>query len=428
MIHPRESRHRHLCICQSHRNASSSFKQRNQADHTRRQWEVSELSPDELADRARAALIEEYGPASEHEDVTYIPNFPRHLSHALQALRPSQLQQRSRGCVLVGPRGSGRKGVLRAACCMCGARMQVMDGMSESNALEMMDRAVVGRMQILFVVSLRAGLIARPAMASRILSMCKCEGHDDAHKAGLSGVRFAILVDRDVFMLSEGRIMLPSVMTSLLRFFTVDWYQGWSDDALARSIHLAGEGGYKMVTRTRRSIPSLHERKSSRSVDTDAGGYGSGQDKIDDKPARSTASTEGVPADDAKCIKPWRKQYSEAMFRTHRCIEQAALSVPSAGLHKWFSKSAADDYPPPQLGATFARTFAHNFVAKVAWKDARKAKLQTASRMYESVREHAESLGKKRSLLMPQVRDCVETQKRWRTDTLHYARYVKREG
>jgi hypothetical protein len=441
------------------RSSGSSFNAKNTGEsNSRKPWEVFDLSPEDLVDRARASLEEVYGPDSEVIDVTYIPHFARHLSHALHALRHSHNQQRARGCVLVGPRGSGRKGVLRAACAMCAVDIHVLDGITEGDALDMLNNAVAARMHVMFIVSLRAGLLSRPNFSSALLALCKSDSQDDTRKGSLGGLRFAIIVDTDAFALSQGDLALPKIMKSFLRFLSVDWYQGWSDEALARSIHMAGQSAYATCTSPpkendtiRSAFQSMFNDMRSNNDDADVTKMSNGDDddeksdgeeeedgtekeKRDDTgsasqplhnaTASSSSDAHKHDVDDPKIFKPWHKQFSEAMFRTHRCIEQAALSSPSAGLNKWFNKSSADDYPPPNLAAIFARFFARVFAAKTQWVEQRKAQLLRASTVYEDLRAHGEMLNETKAVMLPKVRQCSQDQRKWRDDAAHFSRWV----
>ena len=82
-------------------------------------WDLHELTAQELTGRAMAAI---QGRAELEGWITCLVDFPRHLSHVLRIYRPDN---KVRGCVLLGPKGSGKVELLQTAAAMCNYQVYV---------------------------------------------------------------------------------------------------------------------------------------------------------------------------------------------------------------------------------------------------------------------------------------------------------------
>ena len=82
-------------------------------------WDLHELTAEQLTVRAMAAIE---GDANLHGWITCLVDFPRHLSHVLRIYRPDN---KVRGCVLIGPKGSGKLELLQTAAAMCNYQVYV---------------------------------------------------------------------------------------------------------------------------------------------------------------------------------------------------------------------------------------------------------------------------------------------------------------
>lgn len=128
-----------------------------------------------------------------------------------------------------------------ASAAMCGHMVSVLDGLSISDAIEQVNDSLASRISKVFITSAREPLLSAPIFNSLLRSLFRVENLDFDRKNGVGGVRFAFLIDADALSPGEAGPILPESAKGLLRFCTVDWYEGWSDEALARSVNVAGQ-------------------------------------------------------------------------------------------------------------------------------------------------------------------------------------------
>ena len=438
-------------------------------------WDIVELSPADLVARARTCA-QEMGPG--WESVLSMGGFPRHLSHALHMLRP---MHRGHGSILVGPRGSGRGHILRCAAAMCAYDVVNLDdlGLTGREAAEyvlhVVDEGKEDRPSPMLVLMSSSGeAMTGWEMMDLMLELFKCEGAGE-NSAG-SHLRFGIMVDSDSFDMQHGQGgQLSEVLRNVGRFCTVDVYEGCSDVSLAMGIDMTGRSaalknapgwsdepsrtsrflgdsptGAGMVKNTtlaeRAGAPMVidHAKRGTAVVDVTASPpreIGSASASFDasvsivESPTTAADAPgkvgEGEPG--AGAVEDilgerlgeglWDKRYSEAMFRVHRSMEQVCPSL----LTPLGSGEGGDDFfPSPNLGLRMARWFAESCPGRSQGIIDARDKMRRACEVYDGIKAHAETLDRSRQILVAKIAESVNTQMKWRDDTIHYASIAAR--
>ena len=194
-----------------------------QAEPSPLTWEFCELSSEKLIEKAKNS-IREWNLAQ--RKVIHIPGFARHLSHALYFLRPSS---RVHACILVGPRGSGKRSVLRAASKICSHKAVWSDGTMSVREMNALLKASSPTVIIFSGTTLKIDF----ELQKYVLKLLKGQNLDGSERAGLSNLRIAFSVETNFAAIQSSLAgLLPSHFHEIVDFCTVDWYEGWTDFAI----------------------------------------------------------------------------------------------------------------------------------------------------------------------------------------------------
>lgn len=330
-------------------------------------WTMHEMQAEALQQKGIDIAMQEPGNLWHAGCIT---GFGRHLSHVLRVLRPYTWVQ---SCILYGPISSGRQSVLMIAAKMVGYKVQ-MEGPDKSAAhcLSDLHAALYDKQPTLFVFRTQGPLLDA-AVRERVECLITGRTLDKwEHQHSLS-IRFAFCVDLGPSAAPTHRASprLPPQLDFVARFSSVDWYEGWSDPAILRMIQ-------KQI-----SI--------------------------------SLAAQEFLTKEEISAI---QQRTPHHLYRVHNAIEKVADDASGPAEPGFF--------PNPKQAAAFAKLFVEAYVDRLIKIRARTTDLEHAIERWTELNDKFILMENQQEEFEPILRTAVETQLKWRADTLHFERVANR--
>lgn len=323
-------------------------------------WDLHELDSEKLTTRALQTI------ASSPDIqgwITCIEDFPRHLSHVLRVYRPND---RVQGCVLVGPKGSGKMQLLQTAARMCNYAVyaEKPDTPLETSRTELR-KALSTRQLKMFVFCYNGAAVNSADFAQYLVYLLKGHRLDEFEKTGASTVRFAFTYDIGTAVPVDIKARpLPLSLLEISKHCTVDWIKGWSDEAILRAAK------FKCMDLSRTVKLDLNE------------------------------------------------ELIEVMFKIHRIVEQAVAETLADGM--------ALVFPPPILINDFVTAFFHCANQRCRKTDVLRRELNTALKAYEELKANHLDLHAQYDRLIPIVKGAIKEHLQERETHLTYSKVAAR--